>query len=135
MASDAAKRIGGPVLVARQVASGVEIICGLARDTDYGPLVVVGLGGNAVEALSLTAVALAPIGFDDAVALIDQAPGICQVATRNAVITLAETLVALGRLATDHPEIEAVDINPLILSSGGAIAVDALVVVRRAHES
>ena len=42
---------------------------------------------------------------------------------------LASTLVALGRLAVDHPQISAVDVNPLILSADGAVAVDALVVV------
>ena len=46
-----------------------------------------------------------------------------------AAVALAATLVALGRLAVDHPRIAAVDVNPLILSADGAVAVDALVVV------
>jgi hypothetical protein len=44
---------------------------------------------------------------------------------------LAATLVALGRLAADHPDIAEVDVNPLVLSADGATAVDALVVVHR----
>ena len=60
-ARDAAERMGGRVLVARQVPSGVEAFCGLMRDPDYGPVLAVGLGGRAIEALGLVAVALAPL--------------------------------------------------------------------------
>ena len=44
---------------------------------------------------------------------------------------LAATLVALARLAVDHPEVVEVDVNPLILGADGATAVDALVIVDR----
>ena len=63
-AAAAAERMGGRVLVARQVAAGVEAFCGLTRDPDFGPVLAVGLGGRAIEALGLAAVALAPL--DDA---------------------------------------------------------------------
>jgi hypothetical protein len=42
---------------------------------------------------------------------------------------VASTLVALSRLAVAHPEIESVDVNPLIVAATGTVAVDALVVV------
>ena len=42
---------------------------------------------------------------------------------------VAPTLAALGRLALAHPEIESIDVNPLIVGAGGTVAVDALVVV------
>ena len=60
-ARDAARRMGGRVLVARQAAAGVEVFCGMTRDPDYGPVLAVGLGGRAIEALGLAAVALAPL--------------------------------------------------------------------------
>jgi succinyl-CoA synthetase beta subunit len=68
-------------------------------------------------------VSLAPLDLASARALVAEA------GLSPAVDVLAETLVALGRLALDHPEIAAVDVNPLILSADGAVAVDALVVV------
>jgi acetate---CoA ligase (ADP-forming) len=123
----AAQRLGGQVLVARQAGGAVEAFCGMTRDPDYGPVLAVGLGGGAVEALSLAAVSLAPVGEDEARRLVAEAPGLD--AGPAAQQALAATLVALGRLALDHPRIAAVDVNPLILSAGGAIAVDALVVV------
>jgi acyl-CoA synthetase (NDP forming) len=131
-AREAAERMGGRVLVARQVPAGVEAFCGLTRDPDYGPVLAVGLGGRAIEALGLAAVALAPLDERDAHALVAEAPGLAQLASPAAAGALAATLVALSRLAADRPEVEEVDINPLILGDHGAIAVDALVVVKGA---
>jgi acetate---CoA ligase (ADP-forming) len=127
----AAAELGGRVLVARQVAAGPEIICGLDRDPQYGPVLAVGLGGRAVEALELAKVTLAPIDLDAARALVADAPGLEGLLSTPARDDVARTLVALGRLARDHPDIAAVDVNPLIASSDGAVAVDALAVVDR----
>jgi len=115
------------VLVARQAAGGAEAFCGMTRDPDFGPVLAVGPGGRAVEALSLAAVSLAPLGAEEARELVAEAPGLQ--ASPAAADALAATLVGLGRLAVDHPQIAAVDVNPLILSADGAVAVDALVVV------
>ena len=131
-AREAAERMGGRVLVARQVAAGVEAFCGMTRDPDYGPVLAVGLGGRAIEALGLAAVALAPLSEDGARALVAEAPGVAQLASPRAVETLAGTLLALSRLAIERPEIDEVDVNPLILGADAAIAVDALVVVKGA---
>ncbi len=129
-AAAAAERLGGRALVARQVQHGPEAVCGFARDPDYGPVLAVGLGGVVVEALSLAAVALAPLDLDAARELVADAPGLAAVASPAALEDLAATLVALGRLAVEHPEVEAADVNPLILGPTGATAVDALVVTK-----
>jgi acetate---CoA ligase (ADP-forming) len=131
-AADAAARLGGKVLVAHQVPAGVEAFCGLTRDPDYGPVLAVGLGGRAIEALGLAAVALAPLDDEAAGALVAEAPGLAQLASPAAVDALAAALAALSRLAADRPEVDEVDINPLILGDDGATAVDALVVVKGA---
>jgi acetyltransferase len=123
----AAERLGGQVLVATHAGGDTEAFCGMTRDPDYGPVLAVGPGGSAVESLSLAAVSLAPVGEDEARRLVAEAPGLG--AAPAAQEALAATLVALGRLAVDHPQIAAVDVNPLILSVDGAVAVDALVVV------
>jgi acetyltransferase len=128
----AAERLGGRVLVARQVESGVEAFCGMTRDPDYGPVLAVGLGGRAIEALGLAAVALAPVDDHAARSLVAEAPGLAQLAGPSAVAALAATLVGLSRLALERPEVDEVDVNPLILGADGAIAVDALVVVKGA---
>jgi succinyl-CoA synthetase beta subunit len=130
-AAAAAERLGGRVLVARQASPGPEAFAGMSRDPDYGPVLAVGLGGAAVEALSLAACALAPIGIDRARALVRQAPGLARIAGEVALETLARAVTALGRIAVEHPEVAEIDVNPFVLGVDGAVAVDALVVVDR----
>lgn len=122
-AADEARRLGDAVLVARQVDVGAEAICGMTRDPHYGPVLAVGPGGVAVEELDRLTLTVAPLDLETARELVAEAdvddPG----------DVVASTLVALGRLALAHPEIESVDVNPLVLGRDGAVAVDALVVV------
>jgi acetyltransferase len=121
-AADAARRLGTPVLVARQVASGPELFCGMTRDPDHGPVLAVGWGGVGVEGVE-PALALAPLDLTRATALVRDAR------LPESASALAEVLVALSRLALDHPEVAEVDVNPLILTVHGPVAVDALLVV------
>lgn len=124
-AADAARRLGGSVLVASQLAPGPEAICGMTRDPQYGPVIAVGAGGTAAETLGRIAVSTAPIDTETAAELAAEA-GI-----ELARDEIARTLVALGRIAIEHPDIIEIDVNPLILSDHGAVAVDGLVVVDR----
>lgn len=124
----AAARLGGSLLVARQLPAGLEVFCGLTRDPDVGPVLAIGPGGQAVEQLSLAAVCVAPIAMAEACRLVEDAP-LVRKASPPAREALARCLVALGRLAVEHREVAAVDVNPLILDDEGATAVDALVVI------
>lgn len=126
-AAQAADRLGGSVLVAAQLPPGPEVICGLLRDPTFGPVVSIGLGGAIAEASGAVATALAPLSPEDATALVSFVPGVGEGAARDDLVVV---LGALSRLAAELPEIEAVDINPLLISPDGATAVDALVVVR-----
>ncbi len=127
--SRAAARLGGPVLVAAQVPGSLEVYCGMTRDPDFGPVLAVGLGGAAVERLPGARSCIAPIGIEEARRLVADTVVIARVASPAAADVIAHVLVALGRLAVDHPEVGAVDVNPLVVDGAGAIAVDALVVV------
>lgn len=120
--AEAAERFGGRALVARQIPAGPEVLCGLTRDPDYGPVIAVGQGGAGVEARE-PALGLAPIDLPRAEALIRQA------GLQSAAAPLAEVVVALARIASEHPEIQEIDVNPLILTPEGPVAVDALVVL------
>ncbi|MBI5503328.1 MAG: acetate--CoA ligase family protein [Deltaproteobacteria bacterium] len=124
----------GRVLVQRQLAGELELIAGLVRDPQFGPCVMFGLGGVMAEILRDTSFALAPLGDDDALALIarlesqrllDGFRGAPAVDRQQ----LAGVLVRLGALASACPRIREIDVNPLIVSAGRAIAVDASVIL------
>lgn len=122
------------LLVAEQVRGRRELIAGLARDPQFGPCVVLGLGGIFTEALGDVGFAAAPLGTGEALRLIDglrtQAllgrfrgePAV----DRDA---LARLLVGLGRLGQERADVRSVDLNPLIVRDGLPVAVDALVEV------
>ena len=122
------------LLVEPMAAPGVELILGLRRDPQFGPAVLVGLGGVLTEILDDVAIRLAPIDAAAAEAMLDDLRGarILRGARgrppvdRAAVVSM---LVALGRLGLDRPDVLEVDLNPVIASASGALAVDALVVL------
>lgn len=115
-------------------AKAREVIAGIADDPVFGPVVVFGRGGTAVEVIDDTSLALPPLDLRLAHELIDR--------TRVARIlrayrdvpaaderALALVLVKLAQLAADIPEIREVDINPLLADAGGAVALDARIAV------
>jgi acetate---CoA ligase (ADP-forming) subunit beta len=122
------------VLVARQVAGTREMIAGLVRDDAFGMTVMVGLGGVLAEAMADVAFRLVPITRADAGEMIDDLATqafLDPVRGEPAVDRdrLAGVLVGLSDAAAAHPEIVATDLNPLVISNGRPVAVDALVEV------
>ena len=124
-----AERMGGRVLVALQVPAGLEVICGMQRDPGFGPVIAIGLGGVAAEAFGVSAASLAPLDSEEANRLASSMTrhraGFPPALTR----LLADILEAMSSATMEHPEISSIDINPVVLSDKGAIAVDALIAV------
>ncbi len=124
------------ILVAEMISNGIELALGIAHDPEVGPVVMFGSGGVALELFG--DVAFADPGLDAARAarLIDQTRASQRLAGWRGQpggdrMAVERALVALGRIARDLGDvIEAVDINPLVASARGAIALDALVVVK-----
>ncbi len=122
------------LLVEPMAPSGVELILGLRRDSQFGPVVLVGLGGILTEVLDDVAIRLAPLDAIAADAMLDDLRGARLFGgvrgrppvDRAAIVSM---LVALGRLGVERPDLREVDLNPVIASAAGAIAVDALVVL------
>jgi acyl-CoA synthetase (NDP forming) len=122
------------LLVEPMAHRGVELILGLRRDPHFGPAVLAGLGGTMAEVLDDVQIRLAPLEAAAAEAMLDALRGAALLGgvrgrppvDRAAVMSM---LVALGRLGVERPDILEVDLNPVIASASGAVAVDALVVV------
>jgi acetyltransferase len=128
------------LLVAEMVRGSRELICGLVRDPQFGPCVVLGLGGVLTEALGDVVFAAAPLELAQARALIGrlQASHLLTRPFRGEppvdAEALAELLVGLGRLGAERPDIASVDLNPVILAGARPVAVDALVELGDAEE-
>jgi len=129
-------KLGPRVTVARMVPPGVEVAMGIARDLQFGPLVLVAAGGVLVEVLKDRRLALPPLDEFRAMRLIDRLkmrPLLDGVrgAPASDVEALARAIVGLGWLAHDLGEhLDALDANPVICGPNGCVAVDALVVPR-----
>ena len=116
------------------VEDGIELIVGSRRDPRFGPVTLVGMGGLYTEVLGDVAVALAPIGEADAERLIGSlrgAPLLLGARGRPAldIPAAARATAALSRTAAEHPEIDELEINPLLVLPEGALALDARIVL------
>jgi acetyltransferase len=119
------------VRVQRMLPAGQEVILGAIQDRQFGPLVMFGSGGVEVEGLKDVSFALAPLTSEESQYLLDRTwagrklKGYRNLppADRGAVL---DTLMRLGQLAADFPEIAEIEINPLrVLAAGqGALVLD-----------
>jgi succinyl-CoA synthetase beta subunit len=131
---DLAERLGPDVTVAAMAPPGVEVALGIVRDPTFGPLVLVAAGGVLVELLHDRKLALPPIDEVAARRLIDGLairPLLDGVrgAPPSDVDALARAVSRLSVLAVELGDrIVELDVNPVIVSPSGCVAVDALVI-------
>ena len=123
------------VLVAPMIRGNRELIVGVLNDPQFGPTVMLGVGGILAEAVADVVFRPAPVDDVTAHEMIDQ------LATQRLLgefrgeaavdrAALAAALVALGRVVVERPDVVSVDVNPLIVGRDGMpVAVDALVEV------
>jgi succinyl-CoA synthetase beta subunit len=120
------------LLVGAMVSGARELIAGFVRDDEFGPCVMLGIGGIFAEALGDVAFRLAPLDAIDAADLIDD---LANQALLGAVRgeppvdreALARILLALAEVGDGDERIRSIDLNPLIVAGGVPVAVDALV--------
>ncbi len=121
------------LLVAEMIAGTRELIVGTTVDEQFGPTVMLGLGGVLAEAVADVTFRLLPITEADAHDMIDDLRSkslLGELRGEPAVdrAELAQTLLAVASLAADVDRVASIDVNPLVVSGGAPVAVDALVV-------
>jgi acyl-CoA synthetase (NDP forming) len=126
-------------LIQPQIQGKRELVAGLFRDPQFGPVVMFGIGGIFTEALADVTFRLAPITEADAAdmlteiraqAFLGEYRGEKAISHRQII----QTLRGLSRIGVEIPEIAEIDINPLLATADGQLrAVDALVVPGAAH--
>ncbi len=130
------------VLVQPMVTGGQELILGGRQDPNFGPVVLIGLGGIFVEVLEEVSLRVAPITFQEAREMIDELRGapILKGARGHKPSDLqavSEALMRLSQLLIDFPEIRELDINPLRVfqENNGCRALDARIMLRPSSDN
>jgi acetyl coenzyme A synthetase (ADP forming)-like protein len=119
-------------VVQRMVQPGVELIIGLVQDPLFGPLIMFGSGGTAVEVFGDRTFRILPLTDLDAREMVDSIRGAALLrgyrgAPAADVAAIEDILLRIAQLAADLPQVAEIDLNPVIASATAAVVVDAKV--------
>ena len=117
------------VLIQPMIPDGQEVIVGVVRDPQFGPVLMFGSGGVEVEGLKDVAFALAPLTLAEAKSLLNSTwAGRKLAGYRNVMAgdetAVLQTILRLGQLAADCPQLAEIEINPLRVLPTSALALD-----------
>jgi len=126
-------RIEG-VAVQKMARPGIEVIIGMSKDPQFGPVLMFGLGGVLVEVLKDVAFRIVPLEPRDARQMIREIKGFAVLQGFRGqepadLEALEQLILKLSAFVEAHPEIEELDLNPVFAYKDGATAVDARIVV------
>jgi acetyltransferase len=137
-ALDALEAIGATrYLVESMAAQGVDLVVGARRDPVFGPIVLLGLGGTTAEALADVGVRLAPLPQSEAATMPGELAGRALLnGWRGGPVLdnaeLGRVIAMVGDVLVDNPHLAEIEINPLRVTTGGLVALDALLIVQEA---
>ena len=119
-------------LVQRMAPAGVEMLVGVAHDRHFGPVIACGAGGVTAEVMKDVAVRITPLTDRDAHAMVTALRSFPLLegfrgAPRVDVAALEDVLLRVGAMVEAHPEVAEMDCNPVVVSTEGAVIVDARV--------
>jgi succinyl-CoA synthetase beta subunit len=125
------------VLVQEMVPGQRELVVGLIRDPQFGPCVMLGIGGMMTEVFEDTAFRMAPIGKIEAKDMSEELRFKAMLGAFRGqkpvdMDMLCHTLIAVGQIGLELEMVSEIDINPMIITpEGRVVAVDALVLLRK----
>ncbi len=126
-------------MVEKMAPKGLEVIVGMRRDPTFGPMMMFGMGGTLVEQLKDISFRVAPLSAEDINEMVDSTiAGKLLKGVRGSALADIEAvqavIAALSQLSLDFPEIEEIEINPLVVypQGQGALALDSRTVLRQA---
>ena len=124
------------VSVQQMARKGVEVIVGMSKDPQFGPVLMFGLGGILVELLKDVSFRIVPVSKFDASEMIREIKGFPMLTgfrgSEPADLKALENLiVSVSAFVESHPEVKELDLNPVFAYKDGVVAVDARVVVEK----
>jgi len=122
------------VSVQQMARPGVEVIIGMSKDAQFGPVIMFGLGGILVEILKDVSFRIVPLEKRDAREMIKEIKGYPVLEGYRGqeavdVENLEELILKISAFVEQHPEIDELDLNPVFAYNDGATAVDARVIL------
>jgi len=122
------------ITVQKAARPGIEVIMGMLKDAQFGPVLMFGLGGIWVEILKDVSFRIVPLTKKDASSLIREIKGYPLLEGRRGreaadVTRLEEALMKLSAFVEKHPEIKELDLNPIFAYADGYLAVDARIIL------
>jgi len=122
------------VSVQKMARPGVEVIIGMSKDAQFGPVLMFGLGGILVEILKDVSFRIVPLTRRDAGEMIREIKGYPLLEGYRGqepvdVSNLEELLLKVSDFVEQNPEVKELDLNPIFAYSDGAVAVDARVIL------
>lgn len=122
------------VSVQRMARAGVEVIIGMSKDDQFGPVLMFGLGGILVEVLRDVSFRLVPLARRDAAEMVREIKGYPLLEGYRGqeavdISHLEELLLKVSDFVEQNPEVKELDLNPVFAYSNGAVAVDARVIL------
>jgi acyl-CoA synthetase (NDP forming) len=122
------------VSVQKMARPGVEVIIGMSKDTQFGPVFMFGLGGIMVEVLKDISFRIGPLGKRDAAEMIREIQGypLLEGYRGQEAVDLSyleDMLLRISDFVGQNPEVKELDLNPIFAYSDGALVVDARVIL------
>jgi acyl-CoA synthetase (NDP forming) len=122
------------VSVQKMARPGTEVIIGMTKDAQFGPVLMFGLGGILVELLKDVSFRIVPLEREDAREMIHGIQGYPLLEGYRGkecvdVSFIEEMLIKISGFVDSHPEIKELDLNPVFAYHDGAVAVDARVIL------
>jgi len=127
------------VSVQKMARPAVEVIIGMSKDPQFGPVLMFGLGGILVEILQDVSFRIIPLTKRDAGEMIREIKGYPLLEGYRGqepadVSNLEELILKVSSFVEQHPEVKELDLNPVFAYSDGAVAVDARVVLEEVSQ-
>ncbi len=124
------------VAVQKMARPGVEVIVGMSKDDQFGPVLMFGLGGILVEVLKDVSFRLVPLARRDAAEMVREIKGYPLLEGYRGgeavkISYLENLLLKVSDFVENNPEVRELDLNPIFAYSDGALAVDARVILEK----
>lgn len=128
------------VTVQKMARPGVEVIVGMSKDPQFGPVLMFGLGGIFVEILKDVSFRVVPVTERDAAEMIREIKGFPLLQGYRGqepahLPALEELIVKVSRFGEENPEVKELDLNPVFAYRDGVVAVDARIILEEAKEA